>query len=83
MQSFGSAYRYNAMARAISGLAGGALGALFGSEGGPEVLYAGGGLSLETRRLLKAGVIDAGAGEGGAFRAFKEDSEGKTAMIWS
>ena len=53
VQSSGSAYLYSAVARAISGFAGGAEGARFGREGAAGVLYAGGGGSLR-RMLLKA-----------------------------
>lgn len=62
VQSSGSAYLYNAVARAISGFAGGAEGARLGREGAAGVVYAGGGGSL--RRMLLKALVGAGAGAG-------------------
>ncbi len=70
------------MALAISGFEGRTLGCLFGREGGPVVLYDGGGGSLLTFKLLKAAVR--GAAEAVALlrpELFKDDSEGRIAMI--
>jgi len=90
VQSSGSAYLYSAVARAISGFAGGAEGARFGREGAAGVLYAGGGGSL--RRMLLKALVGTGAGTGawactgvGLLRADppSEDSAGRAAMILS
>ena len=92
VQSSGSAYLYKAVARAISGFAGGAEGARFGREGAAGVLYAGGGGSF--RRILLKALTGAGAGAGagawactgvGLLRADppRDDSAGRAAMIVS